>query len=259
MSILHVSADAPEWVHVAATSILVLHIGGGGVGLVSGATALIARKGERLHRVAGNVFFVAMLTMSGIGASVAPFLSDRVSTIAGILTFYLVATAWVTVRRKEHSIGRFEIGAFFIALGVAGADLIFYKMAMDSPTGTLDGAPPQSFYVIGALAALAVLADLNLILRGGLSGAPRIARHLWRMCAALFVAAGSFFLGQPQVFPAFLHGSPILFVPVIAPLALMIFWLVAGPADELAQERCGIARVQYSVGRRTGGGARTAT
>jgi len=130
------------------------------------------------------------------------------------------------VRRKESRLGRFEIAAFFVALGVAGTDLIFYKMAMDSPTGTLDGAPPQSFYVIGALAALAVLSDLNLILRGGLSGAARIARHLWRMCAALFVAAGSFFLGQPQVFPAFLHGSPILFVPVIAPLALMIFWLL---------------------------------
>jgi hypothetical protein len=45
------------------------------------------------------------------------------------------------------------------------------------------------------------------------------------MCFALFIAAGSFFLGQQQVFPASVRGSPLLFVPVLAVLALMIFWV----------------------------------
>jgi hypothetical protein len=45
------------------------------------------------------------------------------------------------------------------------------------------------------------------------------------MCFALFIAAGSFFLGQQQVFPASVRGSPFLFVPVVAVLAVMIFWL----------------------------------
>ena len=65
-----------------------------------------------------------------------------------------------------------------------------------------------------------------MLLRGGVFGRERIARHLWHMCFALYIAAGSFFLGQQKVLPAFLRGSPILFVPVILPLLLMIFWLV---------------------------------
>jgi hypothetical protein len=46
------------------------------------------------------------------------------------------------------------------------------------------------------------------------------------MCFALFFATSFFFLGQQKVMPAFMHGSPILFVPALAPLVLMIFWLV---------------------------------
>jgi hypothetical protein len=46
------------------------------------------------------------------------------------------------------------------------------------------------------------------------------------MCAALFVATGSFFIGQQKVMPAFIQGSPVLFILGLAPLILMIFWLV---------------------------------
>ncbi len=68
--------------------------------------------------------------------------------------------------------------------------------------------------------------DLNMILRGGVSGVRRLARHVWRMCTALFIASGSFFIGQQKVMPAFMHGSPILFALGLAPLPLMIFWLI---------------------------------
>ena len=65
-----------------------------------------------------------------------------------------------------------------------------------------------------------------MILRGGIAGSARIARHLWRMSAALTIASGSFFLGQQRVMPAAMRGSPWLFVPVFAPLLLMVFWLI---------------------------------
>jgi hypothetical protein len=65
-----------------------------------------------------------------------------------------------------------------------------------------------------------------MILRGGLSGSARIARHLWRVSAALTIASGSFFLGQQRIMPASMRGSSWLFVPVIAPLLLMVFWLI---------------------------------
>jgi hypothetical protein len=81
------------------------------------------------------------------------------------------------------------------------------------------------YFVFASFAAFAAALDLKLILRGGISGPQRIARHLWRMCFALFFAAAFFFLGQQQVLPKFMRGSPIPVVLALAPIVLMIFWL----------------------------------
>jgi hypothetical protein len=62
--------------------------------------------------------------------------------------------------------------------------------------------------------------------RGVFFGSQRIVRHLWRMCLGLFIATGSFFLGQQKVFPASLRGLKVWFVPAFLPLLLLIFWLV---------------------------------
>lgn len=208
------------------TPALIIHVTAGSLGILSGAAALSVRKGERLHRVFGTVFFVSMLTMSAMGAYLAFHKPDRLSMVTGVLTFYLVATAWMTVKRKESSLGQFEYGALLIVLGCAVADLIFGLQATNSPNGKLDGYPAIAYFIFASIAVLAAAFDLKVILRGGISGTPRVARHLWRMCLALFIAAASFFLGQQKVMPAFMHGSPILFVPTLAPLVLMIFWQI---------------------------------
>ena len=65
-----------------------------------------------------------------------------------------------------------------------------------------------------------------MIRRGGIAGVARVARHLWRMCFAFFVASGSLFLGQPQVFPKVLRSSPLLIGLALAPLAFLIFWMI---------------------------------
>jgi hypothetical protein len=66
-----------------------------------------------------------------------------------------------------------------------------------------------------------------MLFRGGVFfDTQRLARHLWRMCFGLFIATGSLFLGQQQVFPDWLRGSNMLLIPALLPLGLLIFWLV---------------------------------
>jgi uncharacterized membrane protein len=226
--ILHVTAGSSWWLFAAVNLILFLHIAGGTVGIISGAVALLSRKGGRLHRAAGTVFLVSMLIMATIGAAASPFLPVPAmpNVFAGILTFYLVATGWAAIKREEGRIGHFEKGALGVALGVVAAGATSILMAMNSPTGTVGKTPPQAFYVFALVGAIAAAGDLKMILRGGLSGSARIARHLWRMSVALTIASGSFFLGQQRIMPAYMRGSPWLFVPVFAPLLLMVFWLI---------------------------------
>jgi len=227
-NLLHVPAGSPWWLFAAANLILFLHIAGGSAGIISGFVALLSRKGARVHRVAGTVFFVSMLVMATIGASASPLLPkpEMPNVFAGILVIYLIATSLVAIRRKNGSIGRFEFVGLAVALGVVAAGAMFAQIASNSPTGTIGNTPPQAFYVFMIVGAIATAGDLRMILRGGISGPARIARHLWRMCIALTIASGSFFLGQQKIMPASMHGSPWLFVPVFAPLLLMVFWLI---------------------------------
>lgn len=210
---------------MAITPVLITHISAGSLALICGAAALFVRKGERLHRAFGTVFFPSMMVMAATGAYLAASIPVGFSALMGILTFYLAATAWMTVRRREGSAGAFERIAFLIGSGIAAAFLLFGVQAANSPKGALDGYPAAAYFVAAAVVAMAAGLDLKVALRGGISGVPRIARHLWRTCLALFVASGSFFLGQQKVMPAFMHGSPVLVALAIAPLVLMLFWL----------------------------------
>lgn len=222
--ILQADAGSAWWMHAGAALLLFLHIAGAALGLISGAVAILAPKGERVHRAAGNVFFVSMLVMAGIAAVVAPLLPDGrwTNTTAGVFTFYLVATAWATVRRKEGQVDRFERGAFLVALGIAGMGAALVAIH----AGTPRASGFATVYAFSAIAGIAAFGDLRMIRAGGLSGAPRIARHVWRMCLALAIAAGSFFIGQQDELPAFMRGSPALVAPMLATLGLMVFWLL---------------------------------
>jgi hypothetical protein len=214
------------------TPTLFVHIGAGALGILSGFTTVSVAKGERLHRAFGTVFFLSMLTMAALAVYLAVFVPPMFPGAApasatvpvAILTFYLVATGWMTVRRTETRVGAFEWVAFFVALGVAATMLTFGVIAANNPIDRAHGFPVR-YYAFAAFAAIPAALDLKVILQGGITGAPRIARHLWRMCFALFFAASFFFLGQQRVV-AFFHRSPLLFVPALAPLFVMAFWLV---------------------------------
>jgi hypothetical protein len=75
--------------------------------------------------------------------------------------------------------------------------------------------------------AIAAITDAKVVLAGGISGAPRIARHLWRMCVALIFATGSFFTNAlPRLLPGPMHVSSAFFFPILLPLGLLVFWMI---------------------------------
>lgn len=237
MNTLQVGAESSWLVHAAAAAILFLHIAGGTIGMISGTMALAFRKGGRAHVLAGNVFFISMLVMAGIGGFVAPFLVTAegnpklFDSAAGFFTCYLVITSWLTVRRKAGTIGRAEVAAFVFASLLAAAIVLVGRTRGDA----------TAYYGLGGIIALAAALDLKVILNRGIAGGPRVARHLWRMSLALFVALGSFFLGQQRQMPDFMQGSPWLSVPPLAVLAAMVFWLLklrfARVINELKRKR----------------------
>jgi uncharacterized membrane protein len=204
--------------------LLVFHISAGVLAMIAGAAAISFRKGSRWHGTAGNVFVVSMLVMATFGSCLAYMKHQTSNVFGGFLAIYMVATAWATARRREGETGVLDWVGFVFATTIGVLSVIhgFQKITGRVPS---DGNPGGMDIFMGSVILLAGLGDLRMLLRG-ISGKRRIARHLWRMCFGWFIATGSFFLGQQQVFPAWLRGSPVLLVPALLPLVLLIFWMI---------------------------------
>jgi hypothetical protein len=180
-----------------------------------------------MHRRAGTVFFVSMLVMALSGAFIAAFLKPNMGNVfGGVLTFYLVGTGWITVLRKEGETGLAEYALLLVAMEMGAGGLLFGWEAAHSATRLKDGYPATLYNVFGCIALLCGGMDVSVLVRRGVSGAPRISRHLWRMCFALLIAVLSFFLGKQQHFPAAIRGSQLLNVPIYLVIVVMIFWLL---------------------------------
>lgn len=225
---LTVAPDAPAVAHIGASIVLYLHIIGGAIGLATGVAASLARKGGSIHRAAGKAFVVAMFVTYLIGAGVAPFLTtgQRPNFVAGVLALYLLISGVATARRRPFRAGMAERVGLVVAITITGMGLYFMQLGASSATGTVDGSPPQAFVLFTVFGLVAAIGELNAILRGTLSPAARTSRHLWRMCASFFIASGSLFLGQPQIFPQAFNDSAAPFVLAFAPLLVMVLYLL---------------------------------
>lgn len=202
-----------------------LHIAAGAIGLASGYVALLALKGAKLHRRSGAIFVSAMLVMSTTGAIIAASRSQPLSVLAGMLTFYLILTALLTVRRPAVGARWLDTGAMLMALIVGTAGVRLGLEGLQSASGEIDGEPAAVAVVFGSVALIGALLDMRMLIAGGIHGAHRLARHLWRMCFALLLAAASFFFGQAQVFPEPIRNFALLSAPVVLVLLLMLYWL----------------------------------
>jgi hypothetical protein len=219
--------------------ILVAHICAGTLGLLSGTAAMSFRKGSRRHVLSGRVFVASMLTMGVVAVYLAITRHQPNNIGGGILTVYLIGTAWLTARRRDGETSRFDWIVLLIPLALGILTWMNGLKVVRSGASSQDGVPVGMSFFMGSVMLLAAAGDVRMLVRGGVFGAKRIARHLWRMCFGLFIAAGSFFLG-PSNRPLRLlsavgigqHLSPALFstslylILTILPLLLLIFWLV---------------------------------
>ena len=214
--------NAIDWMH---DGVRWIHIAGGLTALATGAAAITVRKGGPIHANAGTWFCAAMLVLGVTAAVLDPLRAEPRSPLGGIMVCYFVLTAWLTARRRDGVPGAFEKIACAVVLGMSG---LMIAGGVKATAAAVPGAVPGPgvIFALGGLCLLAGLLDLKVIVQGRLSRLPRITRHLWRMCFAFFIATGSFFLGQQDVLPSAVRGSPVLIVLAFAPFAVMAFWLV---------------------------------
>lgn len=203
-----------------------IHITAGLLALVAGAIALYAVKGSTLHRKSGMYFVVAMMVLTSSGALMAILKPDRGTALGGVLTFYMVSTALLTVRRSVAESRALLTSLMLVALAVGVSEFALGFAALNRADGRMDGYPAPLFFTFGVVALLSALGDARTLWARSLEGARRLARHIWRMSFAMWIATASFFLGQPKVFPEPLrHLIGVRAIPIVLVLAVMFYWL----------------------------------
>jgi len=209
--------------------LLAIHVAAGGLAIVLGAMALLVKKGGTIHRRSGLLFVSAMLVM-GTSASILGFRKSPTdgNVFAGFMVAYFVGTALTTVRPVSPWTRRFNVAALGVAVGLASIDIAAGVKAFNSPRGSLNGVPFPMFFFLATVLILAAIGDLRIMRFGMHRGGPRLARHLWRMCFALFIAAGSFFSIRARVakiLPEPLTTAPMRALPILLLFGAMFYWL----------------------------------
>jgi hypothetical protein len=209
--------------------LLPIHVAAGGLAIVLGAIALVVKKGGAIHRRSGLLFVCAMLLM-GFSGSLLGFRRSPTdgNVFAGLMTAYFVGTALTTVRPVSPWTRAIDVAALAAVIGLAILDVVFGMKAFNSPRGMLNGVPFQMLFFLAFVKALAAIGDLRVMRVGMPLGRPRLARHLWRMCFALFIAAGSFFSIRARVatiLPEPFTTAPMRALPIVLLFGAMFYWL----------------------------------
>ena len=86
--------------------------------------------------------------------------------------------------------------------------------------------PAFPFFLFATIGLLGSAGDLRVMRSGALTGAPRLARHLWRMSTALLIAALSFSVQLPKMLPKGVRiPGGLIALPMLAVLVTMLYWL----------------------------------
>jgi len=136
------------------------------------------RKGSPRHVLAGKVFVASMLTMAAFAAYLAIVRHQPNNIGGGIFTFYLIGTAWLTARRRDGETIRLDWVALLIPLALGILTWMNGLKVVSSGASSQDGVPVEMSFFMGSVMLLAAASDVRMLVRGGVFGAKRIARHL---------------------------------------------------------------------------------
>lgn len=207
--------------------LLIVHVSAGATALGTALVAMASRKqAGQLHARAGTWFVWTMSAMALTGAVLTAWEPDPLTLGAALWTLSLIHTARLAARRRDGTLDRAGLLASLPAVAALGVLVHGMVQAIGAPDQRYLGTDLAGYGVFAFFTALSLLFDVSLLWRSALAPRARIARHLWRMTMACFLAVTSLFLGQQDdVFP-FMQGSPLLLIPSLLTIGFLGFWIV---------------------------------
>lgn len=198
--------------------LMALHIAGGGLSLLLGACVLLTKKGGKLHKVLGSIYFYTMLLASLVALPMAYIHPNYFLFIIGVFTAYMLISGkrYLAIRKLSDvrkmdwalTVVMLIFGLLFIALGI-------YNIISGNYFGTV-------FLVFGAISILFVYQD-NQNFKGK-SNIKNfwLTTHLQRMIGSYIASATAFLVVNNKVLPGIL----VWLLPTIVIVPLIVRWTI---------------------------------
>ena len=202
---------------------LVIHIIAGTIGLLSGTINIIAKKGDKRHRLIGKFFLYAMLTV-GLSAFVLSTMHENYFLfIVGVFTFYMAATGDRYLSLKGLNSGQkpkqidWLLTIAMLLFGLAFIVFGIYHLTRSNTFGIV-------FMVFGFIGLSMVAADIK-----NYKGRSEIANywltaHLQRMIGAYIAALTAFLVVNSKHFNDIVPGYVIWLLPTVILVPLIVKW-----------------------------------
>lgn len=184
------------------SSLLILHIVGGGAGLITGTIAAIVKKGSKPHLLSGIVFFWSMLaaSLSALVLSWLPGHENLFLFAVGGFTLYMILTGYriVILKRLFKSIPvKIPVTDYLItAFGLAFAIFLLIQSLRGLLNGNMFSIVPGVF---GAICMSYVLMDAKLYIGKTTIKASWMYNHIVRMMGAMIASYTAFLVVNVQI------------------------------------------------------------
>lgn len=175
--------------------IIYLHAALGAIALLSGAIALLAKKGSPTHVKLGLVFYYSML-ISAIVAMIIACLPNHENTFLfsiGIFSIYLILMGRRSIRfkNKHHTLGIEKI--ISATLFLTGVGMVIYSLFLSSSINVV-------MLVFGFISIGIAIKDYFLYQNNEIRTKKYLSLHLGKMTGGYIAAVSAFFVVN-QILP----------------------------------------------------------
>lgn len=189
------------------TFLLVIHVITGFIALVTGLVAMVAKKGQKTHRVSGKIFFISMLLVALSAVGIALIKSIPFMLHIGIFTLFMDYFGYKAVSKRAKKVNIVDV----LVLMLATTNAVVMLLSLNIILMVFGGI---SIF----LGAQEAIIEFKIKANKTITRKQQLAHHLGMMVGAYIATTTAFLVvnvkgGVP--FWIVWFSPTVLFVPVI--------------------------------------------
>jgi uncharacterized membrane protein len=196
--------------------LLIIHITGGSASLLLGLYMLIAKKGDRRHKLVGKIYFFAMLAAALVALPMAYLHTNYFLFIIGVFTSYMLLSGTRALQKKQAGDAQlvdWALSVVMLLFGVAFIVLGAILMLQSNIFGIV-------LVVFGSISLLFVYQDFtNFRGRSKLKNFG-LTTHLQRMIGSYIASVTAFLVVNNTILP----GAIAWLIPTVTMVPLILRW-----------------------------------